>query len=479
MKLFEQFEVLRRSCELLERLVPSHLAAFDNERFGLVFESTEQFFMQTSGASELAAAADELRKLCVLLDAEPGDTEAFMHLFAQLRCLDVRLGLAPLRAVSVETRILLVGQRFWRAYATRYGVEAHTVPVLAELPLINIRIADAPAPVGLSHGSLARFERARRSGRLRIGLAGLQVDTMTQFAPTRITDPDPARRVQGFRSAMVQRPSPGGATEEAYLAELDGVATRAIDEGVDILVLPELCVCDAGVARLVAALRGAKEPPSLVVAGSFHRDDAGFTQNRAPVLTWDAGAATYRDAIWCDKANPWADDIGRVSASDGLASVIAAATQHGAGRLREDIDLTPVKRLVAVKTDLGVFGVAICLDAMDPAVMARYRGVADHLLLISMNSSDAAEFYSRARSLAASQWMSTFYINATRAIHGPKPVDGAFWQLPLVPTRVTRKTRRVQYVPPGASASSGKVIVLPHDAWTVCELPTRYELWQD
>jgi predicted amidohydrolase len=207
-----------------------------------------------------------------------------------------------------------------------------------------------------------------------------------------------------FRAA-----DPGMAGADALAAHLERLMDAAAEEGVHLLVLPELTV-DLPARRALAARLAADRPPIPpygVVAGSFHLLDCGYDRPCAneSMLLDHAGAplaahhkrGRFRfPAVFLDKA-------------PHLFSRIHPAPEP---EIREDIEYG--SELQIVETTLGRLALLICADGLvadDKGYLPVIRRLRPDLLFVIAMSPETEPFEDLFKEMSR-YWVGTVFVNA-------------------------------------------------------------------
>lgn len=223
-----------------------------------------------------------------------------------------------------------------------------------------------------------------------------------------------------------------------YLNELKAVVAQARKERVDVLCLPELCVCKQGCLAMEEAMSEAaarlESDMMLVVAGSFHNpvaesEPVQVWKNEAPV--WVVRSGKVEEVVRIAKTQPFViNDIASISEDPTLSELYKKATERECDKLVEDI--TPATTTTLIRTPVGLWGFLICLDALyEQETLQALRILADHVVIISMDEKGPADFRSFAMKQHKFHLSGVYYVNAAQRLNvADKPRDelhAAFW----------------------------------------------------
>ncbi len=326
---------------------------------------------------------------------------------------------------------LVLGRRWWNLVGrgrtkSKRGPLDSGPPFAVEWPFPHLRLVETSKEEWLNVGSArAAFEPVKRAEKLRIGLCCLSGHARTWFVGTEILDAE--RGVYGFRASQIAE------AESRYLEELGEAIAWARREKIHVLFFPELCVCAAGRERLRAEIADDPGELCLVVPGSYHEQvqGGGPWVNASPL--WLVTGEEIAEVTSFEKGETFSFHVSGAKKKETIRDAYLKAKAAGCESLQEDI--RPGGEIRALVTPVGVIGVAICKDALVASpLMLRYRQVVDHLLVLAMNDSSAAWFWSRAEEAARSFGSATFLANAAQVV---KPedaeVDMALWRVPRLP----------------------------------------------
>jgi hypothetical protein len=174
-------------------------------------------------------------------------------------------------------------------------------------------------------------------------------------------------------------------------------------------------------------------PFFLLVGGSFHESAGAYFVNRMPLQLYCFDQTfTY---AYC-KLEPFSArlsdlvSIGNFDLSNLAHSEFGSDPASDAVFLKEhaseDIGQEPGITIVETET-FGKFGFAICKDVLpyDSKILGQYANMVDHLIVVSLNVSDKADFGTIATQLAWKRGIATFYVNARK--YDPKNATPTFW----------------------------------------------------
>ena len=360
-----------------------------------------------------------------------------------LEHLDDAFGEEAAECYRVGNTCLALGRRWWNARETCLPgtapdlLEYHQPP--RRLPFTNLRRIDAPQLAicrdeGLDTTRLSLFDK-----RLRIGLCALSGRAHTFFQGTRVLSRK--NRLYGFFADDVRcSGAPPGPVCPDYLQELRDIAREARARGVNVLCLPELCICEHGRGVLREALvQGERDDMLLIVPGSFHdplppspqTPSTTLHRNSGPLWTLRAGelhriTRVEKFESFQFSARPGTDQ------PPAVARAVEKAHGDSCHQLRED--LLEASHAALIQTPVGWWGVMICRDAVYPQsrTLDALCLLADHLVVISM-AEKGADFF---RTFSARQVKfhlgSVYYVNAAQVLGGKEPANEihAAWLLP-------------------------------------------------
>lgn len=309
------------------------------------------------------------------------------------------------------------------------------------------------------------------SRKLRIGLSTLTGQGVPVVEPT--------DRIQsglyGFKVTDIDGDVEGDAR---------AAVSRAVDEGVHVLVFPELSVHDPAVHAIREEVSMRPGELVLIVAGSFHRSAGDVSvENSSPILfvrrlgdvQANEGARAKEDAepkavveelTRALKRYPFqlrVSDLSKTPIMSRVQKRVKDLREYEGGDVAEHLlreGTTPM-----VVTPVGVFSTLICLDCIQEnhagngsTLHSRVCRIADHLCVPSMNLSPTADFWGRAESAAREYLVGTYYTNGWLKLGKNKASTHAmFWVVPRVDG-----VRAVPHVEPRLEAKVTRVSVL-HD----------------
>jgi hypothetical protein len=175
------------------------------------------------------------------------------------------------------------------------------------------------------------------------------------------------------------------------------------------------------------------DPGSLqmVLPGSFHQSIDPITTNSAPIwfLPDRNGFATASiEEFFHHKTERLVLKTSAIAGFGGMQPVAQSAASTNCDHVFEDIAVHREGHLI--DTPLGVFGIAICRDALaNTRLQGLYQLAVDHLFIISMDAGRGwfSEFAER---VARGGPTATYYVNATQAATGPGDPVAASWRTP-------------------------------------------------
>lgn len=349
-----------------------------------------------------------------------------------LKDVDDFLSTQPLRALRLEAgESLVLGRRFWRS--GRHHSPAP--PPDTTQPWHHMRLVPCVEPEWTMHKDAHRIlaqaaapADVMEEPELRVGLFALSGRAHTRW---RYTGPDPLHGGRfGFRSADVRvnhaeapDADDAGALDPQYARELVDCFAYARRERVHVLCLPELAVCPEG--RRIVRQELERDPGSLglVLPGSWHTaDPSGHAwRNEAPIWL-RIGSRIYEAAHPYHK---WQRFHLRAKVAAPPASPVPPLpllyppelkppTLQGGEFFEDSTELGGLKRVIV--TALGAFGVTICRDALfgSGALMDQYRQLADHIVILSMNSNEA--WFATEGTKGLHHDVATYYVNARQVV---------------------------------------------------------------
>jgi hypothetical protein len=371
--------------------------------------------------------------LVAVTDGADPDRDHFVHLCVILDALDAQAAASALQALPFEGGKRLVGERWWR---TQPGPPLWPLSVHHRFPHLDRGMLAKDEWIDDAIITAA-FENLHRQGNLSVGICTLAGTSETVFAGTRSLDPE--RGTYGFRAASVSAGESGWSPSD----ELREVVQWVRDEGVHVLLLPELsvdtdgrCVLEEEITRNPGELR-------LIIPGSFHLstgDSDAPWANTAPVwiVSRTPGGTHLVPVGEAGKREPFDMPATLPEKAPTFVRAVHQAAQDDPsadfGTLLEDIGGPGHVPFVA--TPFGVFSCLICKDALvttgDPGDLPmRTLRAADHLALLAMNGSSASWFWGQAELGARQFFAATYFANAAQLVRlGDASTPLAFWLLP-------------------------------------------------
>lgn len=219
--------------------------------------------------------------------------------------------------------------------------------------------------------------------------------------------------------------------EEEQLAALRGLLQRAYDEGVSILVLPELRMPPALLAAtrefLCNQVADNDRGLLLVAAGSWHVEVGDARYNRCFVLNWNG-----KDLWTHDKLREY-----RITA-DNVRQAPQAFLDIG---IKEDGGREGIHRGMTLEfydSVIGRIAAAICIGFFADEVEPLLQESGANLFLVPAMTTSTADLKTRARELIRPQRAATFVANCGHV--GAKA--RSFYQLPVKKAKPCRLPRR-------------------------------------
>ena len=263
----------------------------------------------------------------------------------------------------------------------------------------------------------------------RVGLCAFSGKAHTKFKGSRIIqEPDEAIGKNGIYGFVAETIEP----ENEYKKELSRVVQWVKKERINLLLMPELSVCGKGRNILIEEIENEKTDLYLIMPGSYHcrlNKKMKFYVNQAPVW-WNTPLHSGQGSIqesgeMYTKMEPF-----HIAASEikrPMPQLCKIAVAAGCLSVQEDIYLGTKFHLFL--TPLGIFGILICKDVFTEDYFVKYRQLADHLCIISMNS--APDYFSAKATECSMHGTSCFYVNASQITNNVKtPVETAIWTIP-------------------------------------------------
>lgn len=220
---------------------------------------------------------------------------------------------------------------------------------------------------------------------------------------------DEPRKTYGLRATEV-------IDREHYHQNIDSVLKQVEEQSLNFVCLPELLICDDGLDKIKQFLQNWQQEFILFVAGSFHRQQDEKWYNRMPILL------KYRNTIHqlnYDKEVAAFDRVSSFCKQDGTPPeniempdpVYFQNLQQSESFFSEDIEND--RQLLVLRTGhFGNFGFLICKDYLEEDLLHEaYLPVVDHLVVISLNTSNSATFFEIAKTKSKSNKIATMYLN--------------------------------------------------------------------
>ena len=260
----------------------------------------------------------------------------------------------------------------------------------------------------------------RKIPTLNIGLFPLSNDWNIQWKYTKLLNA--TRKTHGFVAGDTRHPD--------RQAELGTIVNFVQENRLHIACFPELMLRiddtkDLWNRLLAEYVEPAKLPFFLLVGGSFHVPVGNHFVNQMPLSIYCMGQ-TFQFSY--GKLEPFSIGFDKVIPRDGTGNFIFTdfpdwSVFHQSVEARsilqeygsEDIEHDP--GITILETDgFGRFGFAICKDVLpdQSKILRQYGNMIDHLVVISLNFSDKADFSTIAGQLALKRGIATFYTNAHR-----------------------------------------------------------------
>ncbi|WP_289020180.1 hypothetical protein [Desulfobacter postgatei] len=269
----------------------------------------------------------------------------------------------------------------------------------------------------------------------RVGLCTLSGCAHTKFSGTGVMQrPDINTNNGGIYGFLANTIEP----EKDYKNELKATIGWAEKNNINLLLMPELSVCKNGRKILQNEIQSRNTSLYLIIPGSYHCEFSQSEknvpqqyQNQAPVwwnLPSSSGKGEIRNSLPpYAKREPFHLKASKIKSL--IPSLHNQATTNNCAFLQEHIELGTQFHLIS--TPLGIFGIAICKDMFNDEWFLKYRQLADHLCVISMN--DAPEYFLGKALDCALHGTSCFYVNASQITNKiNKPVETAIWTIPYL-----------------------------------------------
>jgi predicted amidohydrolase len=274
------------------------------------------------------------------------------------------------------------------------------------------------------------FERVKEDGVLKFGLCSLTGRSKTQFVGTKVLQSS----VFGFYAASVEYDpiySDRSICQNGYIQELSECIQWARENNVHILCFPELSICSDGREAIRAEIETNPGHICLIIPGSYHNQVTGtndlFT-NSAPI--WIVNNGKITELTIFDKTEPFSMDVSKAKDFNNMSDVIKKADEKGCKYIEEHIQ--PGNMIRVLSTPIGIIGIAICKDLLaNKDLIERYNIIVDHLIVVSMNFSSAAWFWTESEISVRANCGAMFYVNASQVVEPENTdVDMVFWHIP-------------------------------------------------
>jgi hypothetical protein len=339
--------------------------------------------------------------------------------------------------------ILVLGRRWWSRpeglHDDHSADRAHTPTsrlLFPRLRIVNQKEAEGwfdDQQVGSAFSKLFNYKTKEECICLRIGLCSFLGDVKLAITGTGLID-DGIQKKWGFKSIALRKDGYiGKPPDPTYINQLKEALDWARDHHIHILLMPELSVCPDGLGVLAAGIRENPGDLCLIIPGSFHvpsHADGGSLANSAPIWLVTSSGKLLTDHIPSYEKHEIFDYSTEIALkSEGSCETAKLAISCGCRILVEDIK--PGNSFRLVMTRMGIWGIAICKDALfGTDFYKRYCEIADHMLVVSMNPSD--DWFRHYARECAHFGCSTFYVNAAQAIPKEKSnrVEAALWHTP-------------------------------------------------
>ena len=304
------------------------------------------------------------------------------------------------RAKTSQGEYIVLGQRWWRVYAKHVSsarlLAGQKRSAYSGFPhLRDVKHSDEEW--FRSKQLDEAFRSAVDEGFLRVGLCSLSGESRTQFEGTRVLDAK--NDIYGFRSTCIVC---GQGSD--YTQELRECVKWARDNKIHVLCFPELSVCPDGRQAIWSEIEKAPGQLCLVIPGSYHdkvENGEDFWVNAAPI--WLVTSGKIIELTTFEKTEPFPMKTSDALGFSCICDAAKEAEDNGCECLKEHI--RPGDMLRVLNTPMGMFGIMICRDQLmpqesGPKLVERYSRMVDHLLVISMNYSRRALFWSEAEKVA-------------------------------------------------------------------------------
>lgn len=376
------------------------------------------------------------------------------HLYLLLQKLDhIFSDKSIVRYKTTQDEYIAVGRRWWNHYARCIGnkgpLDGSPLSIYSGFP--HLRYIKCEEEEWLKSKEIDRaFEPVKRKGYLRIGLCALSGEAITQFVGTKVVDL--ARGIYGFRASYIKYSakdsvnSANTGQDLDYVKELLECIKWARDSKINILCFPELSICMEGREFLRSEIKKDYGHLCLIIPGSYHEsvvDSVDIWVNTAPI--WLVTKDGITESAKFEKTEPFSMKVSKAIKTPCIFSAAKDAEENGCSDLREDI--RPGELIRVLETPVGTFGVLICKDQLTRAeLIQRYATLIDHLLVVSMNSSPSAWFWSESEKVARDCAVATFYVNAAQVVEPENSdIEMAFWNIPNRLPKDNRNSDKEKY----------------------------------
>jgi hypothetical protein len=234
-------------------------------------------------------------------------------------------------------------------------------------------------------------------------------------------------------------------------AALKSAFNWAVDNNVDIWMLPEMCVDAKDLELLLLWLKAGSGSIKMVQPGTTYVKSGNGYHNHAPI--WQKlSSGTWRTDDYYDKKVPFEMNI-NTNAPGDTGIISREAQKAGATILEEDF-------IAGTKLDTGHYlgnneniwhGVAICRDVLDVfdsrnPLIEYLKRTPDIMYVTSMNSGHTNLFVASAEAMARWHTCATVYVNNSTSVgKSDDIVEMAFALLPNV-SKVAGISGRIYYM---------------------------------
>jgi hypothetical protein len=228
---------------------------------------------------------------------------------------------------------------------------------------------------------------------------------------------------------------------ECLKEELRSILRQAAEIEAHVLVLPELTMPEALVTEVEDHLERSAFP-ILTVAGSWHVEGEGKERmNRARVFAGPRQIATYdkmcRFFFTGHEVDRWLGALPETLILDGSIDASRPCSE----------EIAAGSSLLVIDTDVGRFGVAICLDALVPSLIDTYESLGVNYLLVPARSATIQRF---------SEGLKLFCEHCTAFLCFANTPSAAMHAGPNVSSFILYPVDRVKYVAAGQVARKGR-----------------------